>query len=546
MSLQIPRRHYGIFLLDSRQDRAEPTLEILRQADFEPRYFAELKTMREALLQNPPHLVFFHRGDELNPVAEALVDLRERLPETHFLVLSSAGGLAATWREWGGMISDCVLTPAVHPRQLVQAVLRCSERDAYLYRAEELAEKLAAAQTLLDQSARKPTETNQAEDHDRPSLQDSIAELEDETAAFLSAVMEDVSGVDIDSADASADQDVLKTSADFDFGATWHRLVQARQLDDLVGETLKALFEQVDEAPTIFLRHLPNRRLLLTTAAHGLPTETWKNLGLNLAEEPGFVLSDLRHPQKLSGLRDLANSLTQSDDLWVMPLVLREDVFGLFAVMRNLPLSARQRLDAIMQVANERGRLLDMQQYLHAIEIHDPSTLVLNRPALLKRLSEEIARARRLESPVSLLSISLDQYRELLAEHGIEEAQMAVRALTKIIQPRSRANDVLGRLSAEELGLVLPHTSREGATIKAERLRKLISAADFGRMLPRFATLTVSVGVSEYPTCCRDVDDLLSTADDALWQVKDKVSNKVCVSTPVAGFTPDFRVLAGT
>ncbi|MGE0764624.1 MAG: diguanylate cyclase [Bdellovibrionales bacterium] len=540
MSLQIPRAQYGIYLLDGREDRAQPTLELLREAGYQPQLFTTVEPLREALQSRPPHVILFHRSDEQNKVGEALKEFRQRLPESHFLILSSAAGLAATWREWGNLIYDCVMAPPVHPRQMIRAIERAAERDAYLYRNEELNERLAAAEALLE----APAELEPA----KPvTIQDSIENLREETQAFLSSVMEEVSETKIPQKNAPfADlvPPIPEFGLNFDFGATWSRLIKARQLEDLVHETVSALGEQCPDIPVIFLRHLPNRRCLVASVSHGLSVDAAKNLGLNLSEEPGFCLSDLRHPEKLMGLKEMARSLVRRDEVWVRPLELRDEIYGLFVVFASLADVPVQRLEAIVQVGNERGRLLDMQQYLHTIEIHDPATAVLNRATMEERLRGEIARSRRLQSPVSLLTISLDQYRDLLTHYGLEEAQMAVRALAKIIQPRSRANDILGRLTAEELGLILPHTACEGATIKAERLRKLIASADFNRLIPRFPKLTVSIGVSEYPSCCRDVDDLFSTADDALWQVKNKVNNKVCVSTPVAGFVPDFQVLS--
>ena len=543
MSLNIPRDQYGVYLLDSRKDRAQSTIELLRQAEFQPQYFANLAELREVLSRKPPHVILFHRGDEQNNVTEALNELRQRLPETHFLILSSAAGLAATWREWGDLIFDCILTPPVHPRQMIQAVQRAAERDAYMYRSEELTERLAAAEALLE----KPEPVPVAAPASPPTLEDSIAILEEETQAFLSAVLGEVSPNHskhfLESNSSPSVPPALTVSGDFDFAAIWARLTSVRYLEELVREGLTLLAQQTVTAPAVFLRHLPNRRCLITNAAHRLPPEAWKSLGLHLNEEPDFCLSDLRHPEKLSGLKEMGQTLVGHDEVWVKPLILRDEVYGLFVIFSSLTDLPVQNLDAIVQVCSQQAQLLDLQQYLHTIEVNDPSTLVLNRATMQTRLTGEIARARRLQSPVSLLSISLDQYRDLLTHYGLEEAQMAIRALAKIIEPRSRANDTLGRLSAEELGLILPHTSCEGAAIKAERLRKLIAAADFNRLLPNFPKLTVSIGVSEYPSCCRDADDLFNTTDDALWQVKNKMNNKVCVATPVAGFVPDFKVL---
>lgn len=559
MNFKIPRHQYSVVILDSRQDRAEPTLMLLKSAGYEPRFFQEHEALRAALDGQPPHMVIVHRSDETNPIARVLAELRDRLPESHFVVLSSAAGLSATWREWGEQIYDCILTPPVHPQQLIQAVDRAAERDAFMYKAEELAEKIAQAEAKIGQAiAAAPPPTDDVAPLVIPpatsDLRYSLAELQEETQQFVAAVMsevEDTAGIDV----VRGEQEDLQTadtlvsnfslqemSSGYDFWSIWTRLAQQTRIEDVVRETVMAVAEMSQGAPTVFLKYLPNRRTLVTSAGQGLPAEAWKSLGLDLSQEPDFRIGDLKFPEKLPGLKEMAQAVASSDGVWARPISLQEDVHGLVVVFKEPAHLQTNELEAVLRLAESRAQMIDLHQYIHTIEVLDPATHLLNRASFQSRLAGEVARARRLMLPVSVLIISLDQHREIIAQYGVEEVQTALRAFGKILTPRIRLNDILARISAEDLALILPHTGSQGAAIKAERIRRLFAAADFSKLLPRFPQLTVSVGVSEYPTCCRDADDLFSTADDALWQVKDKQSNKVCVATPVAGFVPDFLV----
>lgn len=540
MSLAIPRSQYVIHILDSRPERAAPTINVLQEAGFAPLHFVEPGGILATLTSRPPHAVIVHRGDEEQNLDETLKNLRARLPETHFLVLSSAGGLAGTWRDWGHLIYDCILSPPVHPRQLVQALERAAEFDALVYRAEELKDQLDVTKTKLreiEAAAELSSPADKAEPP--PAVDEAFADIKEDAENFLAAILAEVKSSG--SAPETADHPPLMQTG-FDFALMWNGLNRTTALDQLVREGLEVIAGLAGDAPAVFLKYLPNRRALVTSAAHRLPAEAWKGLGLNLSEEPDFRIGDLRHPEKLAGLGEMVQSLARAKEYWVRPMIIRDQVHGLFLVMGpsgDLPV---QQMESTISVMEEHGQVLDLQQYLHSIEVFDPSTMVLNRASLENRLHGEIARARRLQTPVSFLIIALDQYRDLLTQYGIEEAQMALRALGKIISPRIRVNDVLGKFSAEEIGLILPHTPLRGGTLKAERLRRLINAADFGRLLPRFPKLTVSVGVSEYPSSCRDANDLMTSADDALWQIKNKTPNKVCVAAPMTGFVPDFIV----
>src|SRR5262249_7277116 len=130
----------------------------------------------------------------------------------------------------------------------------------------------------------------------------------------------------------------------------------------------------------------------------------------------------------------------------------------------------------------------------------------------------------------------------IVSQAGQEEAQTVLRMAARIFEKHSRVNDIIGRTGSDEFGIVLPHTGKQGALIKMERLRRIIESADFSRVIHSFPQITISVGVSEYPRFVRDSDELVQSADEALYQVRSG-GNKTCIAKPPEGFVPDFEVL---
>jgi diguanylate cyclase (GGDEF)-like protein len=128
-----------------------------------------------------------------------------------------------------------------------------------------------------------------------------------------------------------------------------------------------------------------------------------------------------------------------------------------------------------------------------------------------------------------------------VAEAGQEEAQTVMRMVARIFEKHSRVNDILGRVGTDEFGLILPHTGKQGALVKVERLRRMIQAADFSKVLSTFPRITVAIGVSEYPGLVRDAEELQTSAEEALFHVR-QMGNKTCVARAPDGFTPDFVV----
>jgi diguanylate cyclase (GGDEF)-like protein len=129
----------------------------------------------------------------------------------------------------------------------------------------------------------------------------------------------------------------------------------------------------------------------------------------------------------------------------------------------------------------------------------------------------------------------------MVTEFGADEGQTVLKAFAQVLQKHSRVNDIIGRVGSDEFGMILPHTTKEGAAIEAERLRRMIESADFTKVIKSFPHLTISIGVSEYPSVCRDADELFQTADEALFQVRER-QNKVCLAQAPEAFEPDFFV----
>jgi diguanylate cyclase (GGDEF)-like protein len=172
----------------------------------------------------------------------------------------------------------------------------------------------------------------------------------------------------------------------------------------------------------------------------------------------------------------------------------------------------------------------------------DPVTQVWNRQNFEVKLQEEMSRSRRTHLPVSMVIASVDEFKKIRQQNGQEVSDLLLRSVAGMIRRNSRVNDVVGRLSDSEIALLLPHTGSRGGAIKAERLRRMVEAADFTKLFGSAVPITISLGVSEYPSVCHDADELLRSADDALFQVKDIGSNKVCLAPVPEGFVADFEV----
>jgi two-component system cell cycle response regulator len=99
-----------------------------------------------------------------------------------------------------------------------------------------------------------------------------------------------------------------------------------------------------------------------------------------------------------------------------------------------------------------------------------------------------------------------------------------------ILQRSVRSVDMVARYGGEEFVVVLPETGETGAVAFAERIRQRVEQHNFEAARTSSVRVTVSIGVSCFPSAHVDsAEDLFARADAALYQAKERGRNLVCV-----------------
>ncbi|MGE0525766.1 MAG: GGDEF domain-containing protein, partial [Bdellovibrionales bacterium] len=307
---------------------------------------------------------------------------------------------------------------------------------------------------------------------------------------------------------------------------------------------LRTSSEILGSCRTVFFRYIPNRRVLVAAQTQAFAGVDPGGVGVNFNEtSPEFRSTDLRRPREVVEIGQMVEEIFHTADYIAYTVEALSEIQGVLLLLHAAPeASFSALLEEWVALLNKALSLLEAEKRMHVMAIKDAATDLLNRAHFITRLQQEISRARRTLLPVSLVMIAIDHYDQMIAKVGPEEAQVLLRMVARIFEKHSRVNDTIGRTGTDEFGIILPHTGKRGALIKAERLRRIVESADFSRVIRIFPHLTISLGVSEYPTMVRDAEELLQSADEALFQVR-KNGNRTCVAKPpLEGFQPDFEV----
>jgi two-component system cell cycle response regulator len=158
----------------------------------------------------------------------------------------------------------------------------------------------------------------------------------------------------------------------------------------------------------------------------------------------------------------------------------------------------------------------------------DELTGLYNRRFFMRRLHEEIERATRYGSPLSLLLLDVDHFKRVNDTYGHLVGDTVLASLAEIIRGTFRRTDVAARYGGEEFCALLTQTDLAGTEQVAERLRQGFAARAVELQDGTRLSVTCSAGVAEFGKDGIDGGTLLKVADARLYRAKGAGRNRVC------------------
>jgi diguanylate cyclase (GGDEF)-like protein len=215
------------------------------------------------------------------------------------------------------------------------------------------------------------------------------------------------------------------------------------------------------------------------------------------------------------------------------PLLVGGEVIGSVLVTDERPLAVEQTQriqDSVGQAAPVLANLRNLSLAERRAST-DSLTGLPNRRGLDDTLKRLVAHANRTHTPVSLVAIDLDHFKDVNDTAGHECGDEVLAAFGVMLRANLRGADVAARAGGEEFVVVLPETDRSGAMHVAEHLRRATESL----AVPRLGTrVTASFGVATLPDDALDIDALLRLADRALYAAKQRGRNRVEAASAAA------------
>lgn len=195
-----------------------------------------------------------------------------------------------------------------------------------------------------------------------------------------------------------------------------------------------------------------------------------------------------------------------------------------------LQVRERELMEANDALHRNLREIDELQEQLREQANRDPLTGLYNRRYLDSTLERELARCKRDGNPLALILIDIDHFKQVNDTYGHQAGDEILLRLAALLAGMARAGDVACRYGGEEFLLLMPTMPMASARERAEALRIAFEALEvpFGAFKLK---ATVSIGIAAYPGQGISADELIRSADTALYRAKNLGRNRVEVES---------------
>lgn len=455
----------------------------LSAAEYENYYFADVDEQLFRIEDSPPHVVIFDiRGSLLAP-HEFIQKSLQASKEIKFIFLAPADQIASfkNYKKFNVYSVLNAAEPAVD-QQVLQSVDNICEIIFRTYQNEQLAEDLQK-----ETSAREKVQSTLTSERQAPEVRPYQLRI----AEYKSA---------------TSKEDLLNT-----------------------------FYSQTPTQSWIYLKYVPSIETFLCVSFAGVPEAWVEGLSYKVNSKDGDFMSQLLTGALPAVLGTYLKRKFDIDRVKFLPMIIRDKIEGILITTQDISAEVAEDFSLMSLVYT----LFVYEAEPKQLDIEDHLTGFYNQLFYSRVLEREVDRSKRGFVPLSLIKVSIDKFAELEASLGRAAADQIILAVSEVIKATSRLNDYLCRTGENEFTMILTNCNRKGAALRSDRFRQGMIKENLVRA---GVNITVSQGISEYPTLTRNAFDLDESATRALNFISQKGGDKICFYKSPPEHKPDFAV----
>ncbi|WP_339670821.1 sensor domain-containing diguanylate cyclase [Dasania marina] len=198
-------------------------------------------------------------------------------------------------------------------------------------------------------------------------------------------------------------------------------------------------------------------------------------------------------------------------------------IFGTFCALRNVAghFDAEQTtlINEFASVIEALLKQVSSQEQLQLLADYDSLTQVYSRNRLLERLQHEFDRYQRYQTPLSVIYLDIDHFKQVNDNYGHGIGDLVLQLIAKQLLSNQRQTDFVGRLGGEEFLICLSDSQLNAAMLQAQRLLQKITEIDV-EVKNHALDISASCGVAQASHGDQTIDQLIARADQALYKAK--------------------------
>ena len=244
----------------------------------------------------------------------------------------------------------------------------------------------------------------------------------------------------------------------------------------------------------------------------------------------------INQPENDPNFKQFEDSERFIQNICCIPLKVNNITFGVINIVDKVDGSPFEKRDTdlLMAMVNQAAIVLDNTK-LFKLAITDGLTGLYLVRHFKNKLANEEKRAKRYNKIFSILFFDIDHFKKFNDTYGHHIGDEVLKQVAAIFKNSLRDGiDIAARYGGEEMIALLPETDIKGAYIVAERLRNAVADHEFTGYKTSLH-VTISIGISEFPSSDTDSLELIRKADTALYQSKEGGRNKTTIYTTEMG-----------
>jgi diguanylate cyclase (GGDEF)-like protein len=189
--------------------------------------------------------------------------------------------------------------------------------------------------------------------------------------------------------------------------------------------------------------------------------------------------------------------------------------------------NATKRDELYEELIKTREELEVQAEQLKSLASTDYLTGLLNRREMKYRSVLALELAGRSHRPIGLLMIDIDNFKSINDSFGHPAGDKVLKAFAKIMHSRLRETDVYGRFGGEEFFIIFPNQLSENALNSVNAILERFRTQSFVSQTGQLFNATFSAGITEINAKDKDISELVSRVDNALYSAKAQGKNKL-------------------